>query len=59
MILWFCLKLATGCVDSEVCWEGLCVGQGALPKATWYELQSDLQVVALVLGLRCLGEAKL
>ena len=55
MVLWCDWKLATGSVVSGVSWEGfnavqvshhLCPG-----RATWWELQSDLQLVAACAGL--------
>ena len=55
-ILWCRLKLATIYIGFGDSWEGLCgrpwsVAACALPRATWYDLQSDVQMVATCAGL--------
>ena len=50
MVLWCCLKWNNECVVSGTSLEGLwcrpsSVTACALPQATWYELQSDMQMV--------------
>ena len=55
-MLWCVWKLATRCVGSGVCWEGLwCRSMSVAPfflfGTTWYELQSFLQMVGICAGL--------
>lgn len=56
MLQWYGLKLAVEYFVSRASWEGLwgrpmSVAACAFPRAMWYELQSDLQMVATYAGL--------
>lgn len=55
------LKLVTGCVGPGASWQRLWCrprspSAGALPSATWYKLQSVLQMFATCAGLGCAWE---